>query len=84
LLIISSTLFLTYAIQQLYSVFLQFPSIQTDTRELKKDDLFFALKGPNFNGNKFAKQALEGSAAYVIIDEEVDFTDERLIKVEDS
>jgi UDP-N-acetylmuramoyl-tripeptide--D-alanyl-D-alanine ligase len=71
-------------IEQLYSVFLQYPSIETDTRKLKAGDLFFALKGPNFNGNEFAKQALESGAAYSIIDEEVDFADERLIKVDDS
>jgi UDP-N-acetylmuramoyl-tripeptide--D-alanyl-D-alanine ligase len=70
--------------EQLYSIFLQYPSIQTDTRKLKKGDLYFALKGPNFNGNKFAKQALDSGAAYAIIDEAVDFSDERLIKVDDT
>jgi UDP-N-acetylmuramoyl-tripeptide--D-alanyl-D-alanine ligase len=66
-------------IQDLYSIFLSHPSIQTDTRKLKPGDLFFALKGPNFNGNQFAQQALNSGAAYAIIDEPVDFTDERLI-----
>ncbi|HMH22380.1 MAG TPA: UDP-N-acetylmuramoyl-tripeptide--D-alanyl-D-alanine ligase [Puia sp.] len=56
-------------IGQLYQLFLQHPSIQTDTRRLKKGDLFFALKGPSFNGNLFAMQALEQGAAYSIIDE---------------
>jgi len=56
-------------IEQLYQVYLQYPSIQTDTRKLKEGDLFFALKGPNFNGNRFAAQALEQGAAYAIIDE---------------
>ena len=46
-------------------------------------DIFFALKGPNFNGNHFAKQALNSGAAYVIIDEELNFTDDRLIKTND-
>jgi UDP-N-acetylmuramoyl-tripeptide--D-alanyl-D-alanine ligase len=71
-------------IEQLYSVFLQHSSIQTDTRKLKTGDLFFALKGPNFNGNEFARQALESGAAFAIIDEEIDFADERLIEVDDS
>ena len=57
-------------IEQLYSIYLQYPSVQTDTRKLKQDDLFFALKGLNFNGNKFAAQAIENGAAYAIIDEE--------------
>jgi len=71
-------------IEQLYFIFLQYPSIQTDTRKLAAGDLFFALKGPNFNGNKFAKQALKSGAAFAIIDEDIDFVDERLIKVNDS
>jgi len=56
-------------IERLYQLFLLHPSIQTDTRKLKGGDLFFALKGPNFNGNQFAIRALELGAAYAIIDE---------------
>lgn len=56
-------------IEQLYQIYLQHPSIQTDTRKLKEGDLYFALKGPNFNGNFFAPQAIEQGAAYAIIDE---------------
>lgn len=51
---------------------------------LQKGDLFFALKGPNFNGNLFAKQALEAGAAYAVVDEDVDPTDNRLIRVADT
>ena len=56
-------------IEQLYEVYLRHPSIQTDTRQLRQGDLFFALKGPNFNGNLFAAKALELGAAYVVLDE---------------
>jgi UDP-N-acetylmuramoyl-tripeptide--D-alanyl-D-alanine ligase len=56
-------------IEQLYEIFLRHPSIQTDTRQLRAGDLFFALKGPNFNGNQFAARALELGAAYVVVDE---------------
>jgi UDP-N-acetylmuramoyl-tripeptide--D-alanyl-D-alanine ligase len=69
-------------IQDLYKLYLAHPSIQTDTRKLQQGDLFFALKGPNFNGNKFAQQALDAGAAYVIIDEPADFSDDRLIITE--
>ncbi len=58
-------------IEQLYKIFLQHPSVQTDTRKLQPGDLFFALKGPNFNGNSFAEKAIAAGAAYVIIDEKV-------------
>ena len=56
-------------IEQLYDIYLRHPSIRTDTRQLKQGDLFFALKGPNFNGNSFATRAFELGAAYAIIDE---------------
>jgi UDP-N-acetylmuramoyl-tripeptide--D-alanyl-D-alanine ligase len=71
-------------IKELYSIFIQYPSIQTDTRKIKTGDLFFALKGPNFNGNHFAKQALDAGAAYVVIDEPVNFLDNRLIETKDT
>ena len=44
-------------------------SVCTDTRKIKPGDLFFALKGPNFNGNRFAEQALNAGAAYAVVDE---------------
>ena len=70
-------------IDDIYKIYKQFPSVQTDSRKLQKDDLFFALKGPNFNGNNFAKQALETGAAYVFADEPLPFSDERIIQVKD-
>ncbi|MES2003000.1 MAG: UDP-N-acetylmuramoyl-tripeptide--D-alanyl-D-alanine ligase [Bacteroidota bacterium] len=70
-------------ISDLYKLFLGYPSVQTDTRKLKEGDLFFALKGPNFNANEFAVKALEAGAAYAVIDEEIDPANTRLIKVAD-
>jgi UDP-N-acetylmuramoyl-tripeptide--D-alanyl-D-alanine ligase len=55
--------------EQLYKIYQQYPSVQTDTRKLKPGDIFFALKGGNFNGNKFARQAIDSGAAYAVIDE---------------
>ena len=70
-------------IPELYKLFLQHPSIQTDTRKLTNGDLFFALKGPNFNANLFAKHAIEKGAAYAIVDEIHDEINERIIVVND-
>lgn len=70
-------------LQELYSRYLQYPSVQTDTRQLKPNDIFFALKGPNFNGNAYAQQALQGGAAYAVIDDAAFYIDERTIVVED-
>jgi len=58
------------SIQELYTYYLKYPSISIDTRTLTKGDLFFALKGPNFNGNTYTQKALEKGAAYIIIDDE--------------
>jgi UDP-N-acetylmuramoyl-tripeptide--D-alanyl-D-alanine ligase len=70
-------------IEEIYKIFQRFPSIETDSRKLKKGDIFFALKGPNFNGNLFAKKALEAGAAYVVADESLDFEDDKIIQVTD-
>jgi len=73
-------------IDQLYQIFLRHPSVQTDTRKLRQGDLYFALKGPNFNGNLFAAQALQQGAAYAVIDEAPTNNDapaDKLILVED-
>ena len=55
--------------EYLYELFSRFPDISTDSRKIKKNSLFFALKGDNFNGNLFAADALLKGAAYAIIDE---------------
>ena len=74
------------SIEDLYSIYCTHPSVVTDTRKLKSGDLYFALKGPNFNGNVFAIAALEAGAAYAIVDEAVADSDtyqERIILVQD-
>lgn len=58
-------------IEQLHQLFLTSSGVTTDTRNIKKGQIFFALKGDNFNGNNFAKQAIEKGAAFAIIDEAV-------------
>jgi UDP-N-acetylmuramoyl-tripeptide--D-alanyl-D-alanine ligase len=70
-------------IAALYNLFLQHPSVQTDTRKLQPGDIYFALKGGNFDGNLFAAQALEKGAAYAVIDNAVYHTGEQTIVVED-
>lgn len=67
----------------LYESFLESRSITTDTRKVQAGDLFFALKGPNFNGNTFAETALEMGAAYVIVDEAEVVKDDRYVLVDD-
>ncbi len=70
-------------VEKIYHIFLQNQLISTDSRDVKTGCIFFALKGENFNGNKFAVDALEKGAAFAIIDELEYKTSDRIILVED-
>lgn len=72
----------TLTTEQLYELFLQYPIVQTDTRKLKEGDIFFALSGPNFNGNDFAIRAIEAGASYAVVDREIPNTNARILKVD--
>ena len=69
-------------IPELYTLYLEHSSVQTDTRKLQQGDIFFALKGDNFNGNSFALQALESGASYAVVDESIGVLNDKLIKVD--
>ncbi len=58
--------------------------VSTDTRTLQGGELFFALRGENFDGNQYAAKALEAGAAYAVVDSDVCADDPRAIRVEDS
>lgn len=72
-------------IEQLYQIYRQHPAVQTDTRQLQPGDIFFALRGPNFNGNQYAQQALDAGAAYAVVDDPAFFTrPEKMMLVPDA
>ncbi|SEP54687.1 UDP-N-acetylmuramoyl-tripeptide--D-alanyl-D-alanine ligase [Flavobacterium urocaniciphilum] len=71
-------------IKEIYNYYLQSSGIATDNRKINPDNIFVALKGDNFNGNKFALSALENGAKYAIIDEAEYKLDNRFILVENS
>lgn len=56
------------SIEKLYSAFLQSRKISTDTRKIEPGSIFFALKGPNFDANAFADEALAKGASLAVID----------------
>ena len=56
-------------ITELYKIYLNYPIISTDSRNIKKDSIFISLKGDNFNGNKYAEQAIKNGSKYAIIDD---------------
>jgi UDP-N-acetylmuramoyl-tripeptide--D-alanyl-D-alanine ligase len=55
-------------IQKLYELYSKYPQISTDSRSVKENSLFFALKGKYFDGNKFAESAIQSKAAYAVVD----------------
>ena len=68
----------------LYNIFRDAAGVSTDSRTLQSGQLFFALSGPNFDGNQFAKQALDKGAIAVVVDEDISITDKRVIRVENT
>jgi UDP-N-acetylmuramoyl-tripeptide--D-alanyl-D-alanine ligase len=69
--------------QELYKHFLKHPEICTDTRDIKKGALFFALKGDHFNANQFAEKALNEGCSLAVIDEAKYKKDDRYFLVDD-
>lgn len=70
-------------INELYDLYKTHYSVTTDTRNIPRNALFFALKGDNFNGNTFAEKALALGARFAIVDEASTKTNEQIILVDD-
>lgn len=70
-------------IETLYDHFKESTGVCTDTRKIKANCLFFALKGENFNANEFAAKAIEQGASLAIIDEAKFAIGERFVLVDD-
>jgi UDP-N-acetylmuramoyl-tripeptide--D-alanyl-D-alanine ligase len=70
-------------IQELYHLFLEKENVSTDTRNIIKDSIFFALKGENFDANQFAQQALDNGASYVVVDDKNVVKSSKFILVDD-
>jgi len=70
-------------IQELYQRYLHCKAVTTDTRQIIPGSIFFALKGPKFNANTFADEALRKGASYAVVDEAAFVKGEKYILVED-
>jgi UDP-N-acetylmuramoyl-tripeptide--D-alanyl-D-alanine ligase len=57
-------------LEEIYSIFLKNRNVSTDSRQILPGCMFFALKGDNFDGNKYAENAIDAGAAYAVIDDE--------------
>ncbi|MEA3448836.1 MAG: UDP-N-acetylmuramoyl-tripeptide--D-alanyl-D-alanine ligase [Bacteroidota bacterium] len=70
--------------QTLYDIFAHSEGVCTDTRNITPGVVFFALRGDNFDGNRFAKDAIEKGAAYAVIDNADYQIKEKTLFVKDS
>lgn len=73
-------------IKELYEIYKNHPVVTTDSRNCPEGSIFIALKGASFDGNKFAKTALEKGCAYAVVDEKeyAEEGNDRIILVEDA
>lgn len=73
-------------IEVLYTCFKQSAGITTDSRKCGEGMMFVALRGEHFDGNSYAKTAIEQGCAYAVVDNAAyaDPADKRIILVEDS
>ena len=70
-------------IEVIYQKFKACSTISTDTRKLSKDCMYFALKGDNFDGNKFVAKAFDGGAKYCVVDDKTALIHDNCILVDD-
>lgn len=75
-------MFTIMEIKDIYKLYIATSAICTDTRKIEPNCIFFALKGDNFNGNKFATDAIKQGASYTIIDEKEYYINEHTILVD--
>lgn len=73
-------------ISELHNLFLLSQGVSTDSRRVRKGEIFFAVKGENFDGNQYALKALEAGAKYAVVDKGsvYDGSDPRVISFPDS
>ena len=69
--------------EQLYQLFRESKGLSTDSRTITEGQMFFALWGDNFNGNKYAADALAKGASWAVIDDPA-FETEKTILVDDT
>ena len=71
-------------IPDLYKLYLKSARVCTDTRQIAQGCIFFALKGPSFNANEFAGEALQKGASYAVVDDATYVKSDRTILVADA
>ncbi|MCX8491972.1 MAG: Mur ligase family protein, partial [Cyclobacteriaceae bacterium] len=70
-------------ITSLYQLYLKSGKVSTDTRQITPGSIFFAIKGPKYNANSFAQEAIARGASYTVVDEKEYVLSEQTILVQD-
>jgi len=70
-------------VKELHKLFLKSSGVITDSRQIKLNSIFFALKGDNFDGNEYAKSAIEKGASFAVIDNQTYCLNKKYIVVDD-
>ncbi len=70
-------------IKELHNLFLKSFGVTTDSRQIELNSIFFALKGDNFDGNKYAKSAIDKGASFAVVDNQAYCLNEKYILVDD-
>lgn len=72
-------------LKKIYKIFLNSSGVSIDTRTIKQNNIFFAIRGPNFDGNKFANEAINKGAIYSVVDDEklIEADSKKIILVKD-
>lgn len=71
-------------IQELHRVFLSTNGICIDSRNTISGSIFFAIRGENFDGNKFATEAIQKGCALAVVDDQSLPVNKRFLKVKDT
>ena len=71
------------SVKELHKLFLKSSGVITDSRQIKLNSIFFALKGDNFDGNEYAKSAIEKGASFAVIDNQTYCLNKKYIVVDD-
>lgn len=69
--------------EELYELFKRSTGVSTDSRSIKPGQLFFALYGPNYNGNRYASEAITAGALCSVIDDP-DYESDNTLLVDDT
>ena len=70
-------------VKELHKLFLKSSGVITDSRQIQLNSIFFALKGDNFDGNEYAKSAIEKGASFAVIDNQTYCLNKKYIVVDD-